>query len=155
MLLVFFVVYFGRSRTLIVGIEFQLQTTWLYIPWLPKFLSLSSEAREGVWQKSFLKFLFHKGLFENLHFYSTSVCHSQTTTSVLNLEGWNFAYRLLIFMPKKIATKFLNFCLEAVKGLKNCQNFIESQLSYYFFKSSHKMKARELIFCMDTAWTNA
>jgi len=50
-----------------------------------------------------------KGLFEILHFYSKSAHYPQTTPSVLKLEGWNFAHRLLILMQKKLPARFLIF----------------------------------------------
>jgi len=65
--------------------------------------------REGWKVLSFSSKVFPKGLFEILHFYSTSVCHPLSSSSVLKLEGWNFAHRLLIFMPKKLLTRFWIF----------------------------------------------
>jgi len=46
------------------------------------------------------------------------VRHPQTTPSVLKLEGWNFAYKLLILIPKKLLMSYLNFCLGAEIWLK-------------------------------------
>jgi len=41
-----------------------------------------------------------------------SICLSlQTPPSVLKLESWNFAYRLLILIPKELLERFLKFCL--------------------------------------------
>jgi len=34
---------------------------------------------------------------------------TQTSPSVWKLESWNFAYRLLMLVPKKLPTRFLNF----------------------------------------------
>jgi len=46
--------------------------------------------------------------------YHRCVCLSpQTLHSVLKLEGWNFAYRLLIWMPKIYLGIFLKFWLGA------------------------------------------
>jgi len=40
------------------------------------------------------------------------VCLSpQTPSSVLKVKSWNFSYRLLIWMPKKLLRGFLKFCL--------------------------------------------
>jgi len=53
---------------------------------------------------------------------------------------------------KKLLTRFFYFGLGAEIGLKNCQNFIkDGRLSLFFFNSSYNIKAKELIFCMNTA----
>jgi len=95
-------------------------------------------------QKSVTKFLFLKGLFKILHFYSTYASHPLSPPSALKLEKWNFPYRLLILMPEKFPTRFLNFCLGAETWSKNCQNFVLFRAS---FNCSHNIKARKLIFC--------
>jgi len=50
-------------------------------------LFLSSKSREGVCQKSEIKFLLEKELFEILHFYSTRFSHPLSPPSVVKLEG--------------------------------------------------------------------
>jgi len=71
--------------------------------------------------------LFHKGLFEILHFYSTSNHHPQTTPSVLKLEGWNFAHRLPILIA--IIFEFLSRSWDLV--LKKCWYFISNSLDFH------------------------
>jgi len=117
-----------------------------------KKLNYSSNEKEGILAKIIDKNLFQKRLFEILHFYSTSVCHPQAPSSVLKLEGWNFAHILLIFMPKRFQADF-EFLLEAEIWLKNCQNFInDSQLLSSFFNSSDNINADTLYGRI--AWIN-
>jgi len=100
-------------------------------------ISLKQSKRGRFFENHQQNFCSKKVLFEILHFYSSSVGHSQTTPSVL--------------MSKKFLTRFFNFCLGAEIQSKNCQNFInDSQLSSSFFNNSHNIEARKLILCMNT-----
>jgi len=168
-----------------------------------------------------INFLFHKGLFEILHFYSTSNGHPLSPPSLSfkargvifyiqtpHISDWlgskifdpsqvgsaifGFSFRFgkfplkipnfsifslrvgskstrvkdeshsyflrirahlyLILMPKSYCDDFF---LGSEILLKNCQNFVnDSQFLSSFLNTSHNNKVRELIFCMDTAWTN-
>jgi len=81
------------------------------------------------------KFLLYLGIFEILHFYSTSVHHPLSPPLVLK--------------PKKSQNRFLNVCLGAEIGSKKLPKF------YYDFSSSfntsHNINTKELIFCMNAA----
>jgi len=73
-----------------------------------------------------------------------SVCHPLSPPSVLKLEGWNLAYRVLILMAKKVTYQIFEFFWGAIEiGLKKCQNFIK--------ESFLNIKARGLQFFMNTA----
>jgi len=61
--------------------------------------------------------------------------------------------KLTYINAKKVTSQIFEFLTEIV--LKNCQNFISDRNDFRpFLNSSYNSNARELIFCMDTAWTN-
>jgi len=54
--------------------------------------------------------------FFSMSFVCRGVCvrqSPQTHPSVLMLDGWNFAYRFLSLMQKKLSTRYFNCCLVA------------------------------------------